>query len=79
MLRNSLLNIPHEILHPTLSSHSLGQLIKSLMMGYGSKTQLALKLALIDFQGSLEVVFPTLIGCLFSTRVLVSIHILAKN
>jgi len=49
------------------------------MMGYGSKTQLALKLALIDFQGSLEVVFPTLIGCLFSTRVLVSIHILAKN
>jgi len=49
------------------------------MMGYGSKTQLALKMALIDFQGSLEVVFAILLGCLFLARVLVSIPILAKN
>jgi len=64
MLKKSLLNSPHEILLPRLSFHSLGQLLQLLMRVYGSKTQLTLKLTLIDFQGSLGVVFTAHLGCL---------------
>jgi len=57
MLRNPPLHSPHELLLLSLSFHSLGQLLKPLMMVYGSKPQLAFKLALIGFQDSLGVVF----------------------
>jgi len=51
MLRNSPLGNQHEMHLPTLSSHLLGQLIKSLMMVYGSKTQTRIKMDLIHIQG----------------------------
>jgi len=77
MLRNPPLHIPHELLLLTLSFHSLGQLLKPLMMGYGSKTKLALKFALISFQVSLGGVFTAHLGCLLGFPR--PLHILAKN
>jgi len=47
------------------------------MRVYGSKSQLAFKLALIGFQGSLGVVFYNPLGCLLSFPA--PLHILAKK